>query len=106
MPRNGHRRKLAAAREDFEDSGVYDLNLASGQQGNSGGKTQNGTYSYIARVNYDYNEKYLLELMGRRDGNSKFAKGHKFQNFGSMSLGMGLYKRKVYGIPLSGDEFW
>lgn len=87
-------KKMAAAREDFEDSGVYDLNLASGQQGNSGGKTQNGTYSYIARVNYDYNEKYLLELMGRRDGNSKFAKGHKFQNFGSMSVGWAFTKEK------------
>lgn len=78
---------LITARETFEDQGVYDLNLASGTQGNSGGKSQNGTYSYIAKANYDYAEKYLLELMGRRDGNSKFAKNHRFKNFGSMSLG-------------------
>lgn len=87
-------KKLAAARKDFEDTGVYDLNLATGAQGNSGGKSQNGTYSYIARVNYDYNEKYLLELMGRRDGNSKFAPGHKFQNFGSVSVGWAFTKEK------------
>lgn len=87
-------KKLAAARKDFEDTGVYDLNLATGAQGNSGGKSQNGTYSYIARVNYDYNEKYLLELMGRRDGNSKFALGHKFQNFGSVSVGWAFTKEK------------
>lgn len=87
-------KKLVAARENFEDSGVYDLNLASGTQGNGGGKTQNGTYSYIARVNYDYQEKYMLELLGRRDGNSKFAPGHKFQNFGSVSLGWAFTKEK------------
>ena len=87
-------KKLVAARENFEDSGVYDLNLASGTQGNGGGKTQNGTYSYIARVNYDYQEKYLLELLGRRDGNSKFAPGHKFQNFGSVSVGWAFTKEK------------
>lgn len=80
-------KKMATARETFEDSGVYDLNLASGAQGNSGGKTQNGTYSYIAKVNYNYAEKYLIELMGRRDGNSKFAAGHRFKNFGSLSAG-------------------
>ena len=81
-------KKLAAGRKDFENDGVYDLNLADGTlQGNSGGKFQNGTYSYIAKVNYDYAEKYLIELMGRRDGNSKFADGYRFQNYGSFSLG-------------------
>ena len=81
-------KKLAAGRKDFENDGVYDLNLADGTlQGNSGGKFQNGTYSYIAKVNYDYAEKYLIELVGRRDGNSKFADGYRFQNYGSFSLG-------------------
>lgn len=79
--------RLTTARELFEDNGVYDINLASGSQGNSGGKTHNGTYSYIAKLNYNYAEKYLLELMGRRDGNSKFADGHRFKSFGSFSLG-------------------
>ncbi|NDV77576.1 TonB-dependent receptor [Dysgonomonas sp. 511] len=80
-------KNMATARELFEDSGVYDLNLASGAQGNSGGKTQNGLYSYIAKVNYNYSEKYLVELIGRRDGNSRFSKGNKFRNFGSGSIG-------------------
>ena len=73
---------MVTAREKMEDSGVYDLNLATGKQGNGGGKGQNGSYSYIMRLNYNYAEKYLIELIGRRDGNSKFAKGHKFKNFG------------------------
>ena len=42
---------MAAAREDFEDSRVYDLNLASGQQGNSGGGgKRNGTYSCACKL--------------------------------------------------------
>ena len=81
-------KKVAAARLNFEDDGVYDLNLADATtQGTSGGKYHNGTFSYIARVNYNYDEKYLVELIGRRDGNSKFADGHRFQNYGSFSLG-------------------
>ena len=80
-------KNMTAAREKMEDAGVYDLNLASGAQGNAGGKTQNGYYSYIMRLNYNYAEKYLVELIGRRDGNSKFAKGNKYKNFISGSVG-------------------
>ncbi len=80
--------KTAAARLNFVDDGVYDLNVAeSDMLANNGGKSHNGTYSYIAKANYDYKERYLLELMGRRDGNSKFAKGYRFKNYGSFSLG-------------------
>jgi TonB-linked SusC/RagA family outer membrane protein len=38
-------------------------------------------------LNYDYKEKYLVELLGRRDGNSRFASGYKFKNFGGVSAG-------------------
>ena len=50
---------LTTARENFQDDGVYDLGLASGAQGNSGGKAHNGTFSYIAKVNYNYKESIL-----------------------------------------------
>lgn len=82
-------RKTATAREKFEDNGVYDLGLAdpSSALANSGGKGSSGTYSYLARINYNYAEKYLIELLGRRDGDSKFAKDYRFKNFGSLSLG-------------------
>lgn len=82
-------RRTSTAREKFEDNGVYDLGLAdaSSKMANSGGKGSSGTYSYIARVNYNYSEKYMLELLGRRDGDSKFADGYRFKNFGSFSLG-------------------
>ncbi|HWK05035.1 MAG TPA: SusC/RagA family TonB-linked outer membrane protein [Puia sp.] len=79
---------LAAGRLNFTDLGVQDLNVANTTTlGNSGGKSQNGTYSYIARVNYNYTEKYLLELSGRRDGNSKFDIGYKYKNFAAASVG-------------------
>lgn len=77
-----------ANRVGFDNLGVQDISLASTTtQTNGGGKSQNGLYSYIARVNYNYAEKYLIELIGRRDGNSKFADGYKFKNFTSASVG-------------------
>jgi len=43
------------------------------------------TASYFGRVNYGYNNKYLLEFNFRRDGSSRFAPGHKWGNFPSVS---------------------
>src|SRR5690606_2996270 len=79
---------VRANRVGFDDQGVYDLRLASTTtQTHSSSKSLNGRYSYLARVNYNYAEKYLVELLGRRDGNSRFAPGYKFKNFGTVLVG-------------------
>ncbi|SDD12238.1 SusC/RagA family TonB-linked outer membrane protein [Niabella drilacis] len=79
---------ISGNRVGFDDLGIYDISAASTTtQTNNGSKSLNGRYSYIGRFNYNYGEKYLLELTGRSDGNSRFAKGYKFKNFGSALLG-------------------
>ncbi|SHM49856.1 TonB-linked outer membrane protein, SusC/RagA family [Chitinophaga jiangningensis] len=79
---------VSAQRVGFTDMGVYDISLASTTtQTNSGSKSLNGRYSYLGRLNYNYAEKYLVEIVGRRDGNSRFASGYKFKNFGTVQLG-------------------
>ncbi|WP_346066729.1 SusC/RagA family TonB-linked outer membrane protein [Sphingobacterium siyangense] len=79
---------INAGRVGFDDLGIYDISAASTNvQTNGGGKSLNGRYSYVSRFTYNYAEKYLLELMGRYDGNSRFAKGHKFKGFGSVQAG-------------------
>lgn len=42
--------------------------------------------SYLGRVNYNYNEKYLLTLSARYDGSSKLSEGHKWSLFPSVAL--------------------
>lgn len=47
-------------------------------------------YRYIAilaHLGYSYNEKYLLNLSGRRDGSSRFGPGNRFGTFYSISGG-------------------
>ncbi|MDN3670462.1 TonB-dependent receptor [Echinicola jeungdonensis] len=79
---------ISVGRLGFEDLGVYDISAASTDtQTNDGFKNQNGRYSYLTRLNYNYDEKYIVEFTGRRDGNSRFARGYKFKNFGSAQLG-------------------
>lgn len=43
--------------------------------------------SFFARANYDYKSKYLLSLIGRRDGTSLVARQNRFANYGSASAG-------------------
>ncbi|MET1055203.1 MAG: TonB-dependent receptor [Pedobacter sp.] len=50
-------------------------------------KNTTSLISYIGRVNYDYNAKYLLSLIGRRDGSSLVSEENRFQNYGSVSAG-------------------
>lgn len=42
--------------------------------------------SYLARVNYSYNSKYLASISVRRDGSSKFADGKKYGTFPAAAL--------------------
>ena len=44
------------------------------------------TEGYLARVQYDYKDKYFLSASFRRDASSRFAPGHRWGNFGSLGL--------------------
>lgn len=39
--------------------------------------------SVFGRINYNIENKYILNLVGRRDGSSRFGPGNRFGNFGS-----------------------
>jgi TonB-linked SusC/RagA family outer membrane protein len=43
--------------------------------------------SLFARLDYNYNEKYIVQGIIRRDGSSRFGSNHKYGNFPSFSLG-------------------
>jgi len=47
----------------------------------------NALSSLLFRANYNYDEKYLLSLIGRRDGVSLLTKDNRTRNYGSASAG-------------------
>lgn len=52
--------------------------------------SQLGTWtilSYMGRLNYGYDDRYLLTLTLRADGSSRFAPGHKWGYFPSVAVG-------------------
>ncbi len=42
--------------------------------------------SYLARVNYSYDNKYVVSFSVRRDGSSKFAEGNKYSTFPAAAI--------------------
>lgn len=47
----------------------------------------NKSMSIFGRLNYDYKETYMLGVVMRADGSSKFARGHRWGYFPSVSAG-------------------
>jgi len=49
----------------------------------------NGFYKYagvFGRLKYDFQNKYIISINGRRDGSSRFGPGKQFGNFGSVGV--------------------
>lgn len=40
--------------------------------------------AFFGRLNYSYQDKYIINLTGRRDGSSRFGPGKQFANFGAV----------------------
>jgi TonB-linked SusC/RagA family outer membrane protein len=54
---------------------------------NSGYRSFGKYAAYIGRLNYDYAGKYLIEAVGRYDGSYRYAVGHRWAFFPSISVG-------------------
>lgn len=70
-------------------------NIATLSEWNSG-LTEKQLLSYMFRLNYDYNSKYLLTVSGRWDGASQLADGNKWAFFPSAALGWRLDQEDVF----------
>ncbi|WP_041346426.1 SusC/RagA family TonB-linked outer membrane protein [Niastella koreensis] len=59
---------------------------AANLTGYASGLLESQLQSLMARINYSYNDKYLLTVSARRDGASMLAEGHKYSWFPSMAI--------------------
>lgn len=80
---------FGASRQGFVNPDQPYLNLGSGVRDNNAGASELALAGFFARVNYSYDDKYYLELNGRRDGTSRFsqARNKQWGNFGAVSAG-------------------
>ena len=57
---------------------------------------ENALSSFFARINLNYDERYIFEASIRADGSSKFAPGHRWGYFPATSLGWRISKEAFY----------
>lgn len=71
----------------YENSGIEDLNVFTNGDNNvaNGGKSSWGLLSYLTRVSYNFDNRYSVEFLGRRDGSSKLSTSQRWKNFYSIS---------------------
>lgn len=82
-----HNQSFWANRADLLSPSSPSLGTSTGNQSVGDGFGQYAVLGYFGRINYDYNNKYLLEINGRFDGSSRFLEGSKFGFFPSVSAG-------------------
>ena len=93
------------AKYDGESTGSYGVNLTAGfddwehayventEKGHADRKVSGGPYdatrgqSFFARLGWSWKDRYMVNATMRADGSSKFAKGHRWGYFPSVSAG-------------------
>ena len=92
-----HQNSLKATRLDLLSTELNSFNLATGEVTELVEDIYNSnTRGFFGRVNYDYDGKYLVEVSGRYDGSSRFAKNHRWGFFPSASAGWRMSQEKFW----------
>ncbi|PCH54147.1 MAG: SusC/RagA family TonB-linked outer membrane protein [Flavobacteriaceae bacterium] len=78
-----------ATDRDFPDQNRLLVNLGNGKgiKTTNESSSENKLQSFFGRGNYNYNEKYFVSALLRRDGSSRFKDGNRWGTFYSASLG-------------------
>jgi len=87
-----------AFRKNFVTTAIPQLFAGAADQymSNGGSADQNARLSYFGRINYDYAQKYLIEIISRYDGSYMFKPGKDFGFFPGVSAGW----------RISDENFW
>ncbi|SHM10583.1 TonB-linked outer membrane protein, SusC/RagA family [Chitinophaga jiangningensis] len=85
---NNKARYIRVIRKNFVTNGLDAINAGSTDPLNTtaaGGIQQYALFSVFGRLNYTYNDKYILEANLRGDESSRFAPGHRWGYYPSFS---------------------
>lgn len=77
---------LNSQKNVFMFDNVHEMDNGEEMYAIGGNETEWALLSYMARVNYSYEDRYLLTATIRRDGSSRFGKKHRWGTFPSVSV--------------------
>ena len=77
---------LNAQKNVFAYEGVHEMDNGEKMHAIGGNETEWALMSYMARLNYEFADRYLLTATVRRDGSSRFGRNNRWGTFPSVSL--------------------
>jgi TonB-linked SusC/RagA family outer membrane protein len=90
-------RRFGGSINNFPSDNLHTDNLGLGDVGTASlnsNRESNALLSYLGRVNYSHDDKYLLTASIRADGSSRFGQNNKFGYFPSFAAGWNLSNEK------------
>ncbi|NGM61109.1 TonB-dependent receptor [Sphingobacterium sp. SGG-5] len=94
------RRNLEGRRTGFLTDDIRDLQGGDPlTASNKGGSSEWAMESYLGRLNYDYDDKYLLSATVRRDGSVNFGDNNKWGTFPSASAAWRVAQEDFFNVP-------
>ena len=76
---------------------VPTINQTTSEQKVGGGKAENSVAGFFGRINYNYKDRYMVELNGRYDGSSRFIGDQRWGFFPSVSAGWNIAREEFFG---------
>lgn len=89
-------RRVGATKEELITQQVPSINTAMGKEYAYGNKNHWATAGFFGRLNYNYAERYLLEVNMRYDGTSRFAQEQRWNVFPSFSAGWNIAREAFF----------
>lgn len=97
-------KNLRGARTGFLTNEVIDLNAGSSAgAANAGGQGAWAMESYLGRLNYNYDERYIVTAAFRADGSANFGAANKWGYFPSISAAWRLSQESFFNAEFISD---
>lgn len=92
-------KNLSASRAGFLTNDIFDLNAGAAPGTNGGGSGPWAMESYLGRINYNYDNRYLLTGTYRTDGSANFGPDNRWGTFPSISAAWRVSQEKFFNVP-------
>lgn len=89
-------RNISGQRDGLYSASVPTLDTAASSDQVSGSPDQMAVAGFFARLNYNYQDKYMFEANVRRDGSSRFVGNKRWGTFPSFSAGWNIAREKFF----------
>ncbi|MET0635320.1 MAG: TonB-dependent receptor [Chitinophagaceae bacterium] len=92
-------KNISASRSGFLTNDIFDLNAGAAPGTNGGGSGPWAMESYLGRINYNYDNRYIVTGTYRRDGSAVFGPENKWGSFPSISAAWRITQEEFFHVP-------